>query len=54
MRSDDGTRDGEISEEMLAQFLEGGSGDILTDMLVSALREAHRFLSEEMPAQTRH
>lgn len=54
MRSEDGNRDGEISEATLAQFLEGGNGDVLTDMLVSALRDAHRFLREEMPAETRH
>jgi len=54
MTSDDGQRNGEISEETIARFLEGGNGDVLTDMLVSALREAGRFLREEMPAETRH
>ena len=54
MTSDDGQRNGEISEEMIARFLEGGNGDVLTDTLVSALREAGRFLRQEMPAETRH
>ncbi|MCV3734901.1 hypothetical protein OCK02_01690 [Rhizobium sp. TRM96647] len=54
MTSDDGHGNGDISEETIARFLEGGNGEVLTDMLVSALREAHRFLGEQMPAETRH
>lgn len=54
MMSDDGHRGNEVCDETLAQLLEAGGGELLTDLLVSALRDAHRFLADEVPTETRH
>ncbi|MBD9374623.1 hypothetical protein IB238_18525 [Rhizobium sp. ARZ01] len=50
----DGSHDGEVSGEAIALLLEGGAGEVLTDLLVSALKDAYRFLAEDMPVDTRH
>jgi uncharacterized membrane protein len=54
MMSMDGSHEGNACNEMVALLLEGGGGEELTDMLVSALRDAHRFLAEDEPVDTRH
>lgn len=50
----DGTFDSEVSDETVALFLESGAGEVLTDLLVSALKDAHRFLADDMPVETHH
>lgn len=50
----DGSHDGDVSNETVALLLEGGGGEALTDLLVSALRDAFGFLAEELPLETRH
>ncbi|PTM96185.1 hypothetical protein [Mycoplana dimorpha] len=54
MMSIDGSHEGNACNEMVALLLDAGGGEQLTDMLVSALREAHQFLAEDEPVETRH
>lgn len=52
--SEDVRHDGEVCNETLALLIEGGSGDVLTDLLVSALQDAFRILADEMPTDAYH
>ncbi|WP_176526684.1 hypothetical protein [Rhizobium subbaraonis] len=54
MMSEDVRHDGEVCNETLALLIEGGSGDVLTDLLVSALQDAFRILVDEMPTDAYH
>lgn len=54
MMSNDGSHEGEIRNETVALLLDGDGGDALTDLLVSALQDAFRFLADEAPIGETH